>query len=506
MADRFPQRDRRPMGEWFVATQPQPQAQSAVATLTKEQLVTHIRRVYQGLLQRNNKTLRPATIESIPKKVAHVVALLTEYLNEPITDSAKWFKDPAMAAAIEPALRDKYSNMNTLYSYVNAFSSFVTELHEAGQASYDARKAAYDLMIRFRKETNDVVKRPDHTPDDFRRNYVPLKVLYEKMQNVLKPAFNNLNREVATDAERQIIEDALMAQLNIVEPNARSALSDCAVTEAPDNSDRNSIYVPGSGRCILRIVKDDHVGAGRIPPESFELSDESSDMIRKSLKLFPRLFLFSDPDGIDPMSKGEYQRAMKRAFAVGDKKPGVQTIRKIIIINFHHRNGGNLPALRWLASRMRHDLKTALDYYLKSVDGRIPPPPYSLDPNAPPVGLIPAEQIQPADDPLEPGEDQPPMDEDDDDDPLPPPPPPPPQGSDPSDSVERGRNPAAKRQRGAVAGSSNNSKPLSTYALTRALKAYNTEEKQPTAATIRTQELYKDEQGRWQSKLHVKGG
>lgn len=488
----------------------------AIEQVTKPELLKHYRTVVTEAVSKvHDLSYSASTRESVATSVADLVQFIANHHNEALTTDDKYWRDPKYVAFLESNNKATWG-ISTRHTHLKNLLMFVKLIRKAYEGRIPA-KYEDDLAVvenRFRVEKRTIEQRVDHINDDLKTNYVPLAQLEHKFDTVVKPAFDSLvasgNLNLENQHHRDIHDDALVFAMNMLEPPCRSVCSDCAIVDSPAQlRGNNSIYIPTSGPALLHVAKDDHVREGKIPPKTYELRAETSQMLRQSLRIWPRLYLFcaKASAGDEPMSKPEYQATVKHAFRIGDRAPGVQTIRKIVVVNFWFRNGMNLKATMWLADRMRHTLKTVLDTYFKigsSITSQIPDGPYDMRASAPPVPMPDATSWMPTDDL---------NDEDSNDVPAahpaaPPPvlqapaaPPRPPMPGGANTFVLRGTGGGSSSRADAARVTRHNSKETPPYQVRKLLKAYNERGVIPEPATVRAKRLYQDDKGTWRSEI-----
>jgi hypothetical protein len=130
-------------------------------------------------------------------------------------------------------------------------------------------------------------------------------------------------------------------------------------------NDQNYLYISTNGYHI-KINNDKVIKTHG--PASFKLNDELTQIIKRSLKSFPREYLFDGENkaGLDvslPMEKSRFGYCLTKLFA--PKDVSVDVLRSAYITDFYNKHD-DLKSREALAIRMRHSQEVAYTEYYKT--------------------------------------------------------------------------------------------------------------------------------------------
>lgn len=242
--------------------------------------------------------------------------------------------------------------------------------------------AAYDWLFKeskpFQKAKNELMHDEEQMSPSLEANWVDFKSLVTRMKTELMPAFNQLyaklkesDGKVANQSQRRILNRAALAVMNLVEPNIRSVLSCVRVVTDEPTADEighgkpNLLYIPPVGECVVYVNTDkvsDRVGA-----DQWKMHHQSSEFVRKSLDIYPRLYLFSkNIYGNECMTPGQYLKQLGETFTFGSKVAGELVIRHATATQLWIDYPSPSMKLRKdLARKMRHTAAVSDQVYRK---------------------------------------------------------------------------------------------------------------------------------------------
>lgn len=322
----------------------------------------------------NNKgnRLSPASVKAYVNRYMNTVGKLRGY--QPSADPRTVFDNVRLYKQV-PTIARQYTSASTQYDAVKIMYTI---------AKYLDRPVAHEWLYKQSLELRD--KRDERAQDQtvvtkkHENDYVPFDTLVAKTEQLVK-AFAKRARElvqakqtIKTAKDRKIHDHALIAWLNVVEPNIRSALADARiVTTKPTSRSQgedqpNLVYVPPQGQCIL-VLNSDKVSVTKDSPrlDSWEWRSDTSDLMRLSIKAYPRTYLFKAATSNKPMGSQAYNTMIMAAFQTSDgKRPSQQTIRHATVDHFYSSMcSPPLHLQRDLARRMRHSVEVQNEIYRK---------------------------------------------------------------------------------------------------------------------------------------------
>jgi hypothetical protein len=206
-------------------------------------------------------------------------------------------------------------------------------------------------------------------------DYVPYEELVARTKDLVTE-FVTLAKKVEKenetlfDTDIKMHDHALIAWLNTAEPNIRSALANTKIIRERPSEDElthgkeNLLYVPKTGACTV-YINTDKVSATQ-GPDHWDWRSDTSDLIRLSLKVYPRYYLFNVLMVNKPMTSDGYNKMIKAAFATETRKPSQQTIRHATVDHFYATIcSPPLELQKDLARRMRHSVEVQNAVYRK---------------------------------------------------------------------------------------------------------------------------------------------
>jgi hypothetical protein len=242
------------------------------------------------------------------------------------------------------------------------------------------------------------------------KNWVPMAQIEALAKELIDRFiyFYNAKRRItaaSTDRERNIIRDALIAQLYVLEVPTRSQpYCDAIIENLPRGipagrlakGKKNFINVSNPKKIVVGCCDDKNISKDDddddddnndenlyTKPDSWELKETTSDLIMMSLKVWDRSHLF----GNGPVSNSTFAQMVQRCFtwpagvseggvAVPEKVVGLQLLRTIYASTWYATNPGapqrpgenTTRGEAELARRMRHKPSTQRTDYLKFVD------------------------------------------------------------------------------------------------------------------------------------------
>lgn len=218
----------------------------------------------------------------------------------------------------------------------------------------------------FKPQRDKLMTQEGHAPT-LEANYVPYDVLLKRVTQELLPPFWALRGPVTTNEERWIVMSALLGVMNVIEPNMRGVLADCQIVpegaSAVAVSKSVMIFMPDR---VDVVVLEDKV-SGRSGPDRWALGKSAEAVVRRSLEVYPRSYLFTSSLRDDtPMNRCTYLRELGTALMVGDRVPSNNVLRHVILDHFYKTYPSpTVEQKMWLARRMRHHHHTGEEQYRK---------------------------------------------------------------------------------------------------------------------------------------------
>jgi predicted nucleic acid-binding protein len=192
-------------------------------------------------------------------------------------------------------------------------------------------------------------------------NYVTYSELVERRE-MLNDMF--LNNDTLTNTQLYYLNmKHLILSVYTMQPPLRHEYKDLIILNMAYNTQSNYI-VNDDNKFIIYINNDKVIRShGNI---KLHLCDELNKIILRSLKHFPRTFLFSNfKDYTQPIGKQGLENLIKSCF--DDKKINVDIIRSAYITHFYNNKKMNIHEKEILAIHMRHSVTTAERVYRKIV-------------------------------------------------------------------------------------------------------------------------------------------
>lgn len=314
------------------------------------------------------QSLRPATRATYANTATVLYRMLFGKDAGPKT-SPHFLSKPSVYKRIPEVVRtsEVLKSPHSRYNLVNMASVLCRHLGYA--------KAAEHLRVALEefKESRDKLLTQEGTGQTLEANYVEYPTLLKKVTDELLPPFWALEGPVTTNEERWIVMQALLGVMNVVEPNMRGVLADCKILYDPNES--------AEGHTSALYVLDSHIDvevlqdkiSGRSGGDRWALGKSAEAVVRRSLSVYPRSYLFTSSLRDDtPMNRCTYLRELGTALQIGDRVPSNNVLRHVILDYFYARYPSpSIAQKAWLARRMRHHHHTGEEIYLKMRDDEV---------------------------------------------------------------------------------------------------------------------------------------
>lgn len=188
-----------------------------------------------------------------------------------------------------------------------------------------------------------------------------------------------LEEMTASTRHIRVIQLALAAALNTMEPPMRSVYGDCVIGRSRPTPGQlgqgmpNYLYVPPSSShapCVIYIstdkVSNTKFKKNNLGQDNWELAGATSKLVKKSLDLWQRpLVMFAEEHSGNTVA---YQTLIKQALSPPGKSVGAQMIRTLYVTHWFDSFKTKQPTLLQraaLARKMRHSVGTQLAIYDK---------------------------------------------------------------------------------------------------------------------------------------------
>lgn len=319
-----------------------------------------------AIINRLPETMRPATKKSYAVNALKVYRLL--HGKDPASPSTTFLNKPALYKRL-PELVQGSTELSSAHSKYNVVNMAAALCHHLG---YSKANVYLKSQVQQFKEQRDALMTQENSGEMLKANSVPYHLLLTRFKKELLPPFTKL-KAVFTQEDRKIIIRALIGVMNVIEPNCRSALASCRVVHVePKHTDMgngkdNLMFVTKKGHVIFCCNTDKVSGDGKLGPDRWVLGDAASKVIRQSLDLWPRKYLFaSDAAGDVPMSKWCYNHWIGECFTFEDRVASTNILRHSIVDFYYTKyHSPSILTKQWLARRMRHSIFTAEGTYRK---------------------------------------------------------------------------------------------------------------------------------------------
>lgn len=316
-------------------------------------------------------TIRDRTKIAYGQNAAALYRLLFD--KEPGSKSQVTFlSKPSNYKRIPELLRkdEAQSSAHSKYNVINMASAL------AGHLGYTAANKFLKGAVGEFKPARDLLLTQEQEGETLKDNGVPYSMLLDRVKTELIPKFTRLvasHRTIDQVYQRRIVIRALIGVLNVIEPNCRSAFAVCKIVhqEPPaalvGDGKTNLIYVPPKGPCEFFCNTDKVSGPNRLGPDHWELGESASKIVRQSLEIYPRTWLFTKSLTDDePMTKWTYLHEIGQTFTYGDRIVANNVLRHAIVNHFYEKySSPSIATKKWLARRMRHTAATQEAVYRK---------------------------------------------------------------------------------------------------------------------------------------------
>lgn len=307
--------------------------------------------------------LKPATIAAYKSTCNSTHKLLHPEL--PCMPDLDWLEKDYQRIPDVLEAELEHSSASTLYARLGHLSSIATKL---------GYKAAHEHIHQYREGTVGprIKREPGTLAPRTEANYVPYPELHARAEEYMA-AFDLLGKDdpeymVMSTEDHRVHQSALLAAMNVLTPNVRSALAHAKITTADPQPDhcQNWIYIPAEGSAYS-CINFDKVSC-RTPPARIKLAPYVTQVLRRSLHVYPRRYLFPTSVYEDrPCSHHEYANRLKKLFVFGAKRAGVETIRHSQVSHYYDSfdHAPTQAERDALAYQMRHSSPIAEALYRK---------------------------------------------------------------------------------------------------------------------------------------------
>lgn len=325
-------------------------------------------------MQKLSDSMRPKTKRCYANNAIQLYKLLFNEAPGPRVKSPKFIGLSANYTRIPELVRgaECFASPHSKYNVVN---------FGAALAMHMGYKAAHEYLKEATKEfkvDRDALLTQECEGPVLAANYVPYSMLLDRVVNELLPPFLRFvaQRGFAEHyGHHMIVMRALVGVLNVVEPNARSALHKVRIVHKQPTSDMIAdgqtnimlVPVPANEPCVLFVNSDKVSGKGHLGPANWELGPAASRVVRQSFLVYPRTWLFTrNIHSDEPMSYWAYMHLISKTFTFGTRVVSANVLRHSLINEWYKKyKSPSIAQKKWLATRMRHDYHTQESCYRK---------------------------------------------------------------------------------------------------------------------------------------------
>jgi hypothetical protein len=332
------------------------------APLTKyeEKLIQLVQKAAPSNLSNSTISQRAKSIISIFRKLG---------LSPARTPSLKWLD--TQQQKVFDGIKDltlANTSKTVLYSTASVVSKWLnyTAAHElySKESTTRAKETSAKVATQIRSTTQ-------------KEKWVTFDSVKEHVDSDLMPPFRALvaeGKEITDHVDKQIVAKALAGYLNVYEPPCRDVYSKAIFNNKPPRKDLkvNIVYLKKKGNAVLYVnsdkVTNQEIKTGNLGKDHWELASETTKILEQSLKIWPRIFIFSDDE--EPSHK--YSRLVENALSSGGKQIGMQIWRTIFSTHYYDTHegrpvsgGGATASEKELARKMRHSVETQRAVYRK---------------------------------------------------------------------------------------------------------------------------------------------
>jgi hypothetical protein len=212
-------------------------------------------------------------------------------------------------------------------------------------------------------------------PTDVQRdNWIGLERLRQRLESHWMKKFSEMEQDNSgfNSASKRIIQYTLTAHLNVIEPPMRSVYTNVKITprlpKAVDvgHGKPNLLYLPARGLARIFVntdkVSNKESRQGNLGPANWNLRQDTTELIKRSLKLWKRNYVM-----FDKIAKSEdYNELIKTSLSFGGRIIGSRLIRSIFISDFYEKNASPTMLDKIaLGNKMRHSVDTQELVYRK---------------------------------------------------------------------------------------------------------------------------------------------
>lgn len=289
----------------------------------------------------------------------------------------------------------KSRNVQWLKTRFKAISEFIPQHYTGGSLStnfnhlsvvcywfgLEAESKKYQDLQRKHEEQRKAEYSRQEPTEAQRDNWISLERLRHRLESHWLPKFKALEdgTHPVDAAGKRTIQHTLAAHLNIIEPPMRSVYAAVKITpRLPKATDighgkQNLLYLPARGQAKVYVnsdkISNKESRPGNLGPANWQLSPDTTDLLRRSLKLWPRNYVI-----FDKTTKPEaYNEIVRTALSFGGRVVGTRLIRSIYISDFYEKNSSpRMLDKIALGNKMRHSVETQELVYRKlSMEGQL---------------------------------------------------------------------------------------------------------------------------------------
>lgn len=274
-----------------------------------------------------------------------------------------------------PKLReiiDQYTNFCTKRNYLIAVEHALRNL-KIFSNNIELQKITNDMAIEYKELSakNDEQTLQQKLSPTKLKNYVPYDKLCEKREIIAKQMLTNPN-QILNYMHLLISIVTLQPPLRKVNySNVEIIFNDDVLKNKidfndalPPNKKLNYLFCNIVSRKASYYLFNDKV-IFTYGPQIIEYDQTLSNIILKSIDMFPRKYLFSSIDNPDmPFTKNMIQTLIYNTFNSEKINVGIQLIRIAYVTEFYSKNQGNTERMV-IAKAMRHSVEVATKIYNK---------------------------------------------------------------------------------------------------------------------------------------------
>jgi len=289
----------------------------------------------------------------------------------------------------------KARNVNWLKTKLKAITAFIAENYSGSSLATNANHLsvvcywfgmeAESQKYKELQQKYEEIKKAEYAkqqPSEIQKdNWIPLDRLRQRLETHWLPKFTALEdgTHPIDAAGKRVIQHTLTAHLNVIEPPMRSVYANVKITpRLPKATDighgkPNLLYLPIRGLAKVFVntdkVSNKDTRPGNLGPANWQLRQDTTDLIRRSLKLWPRNYVI-----FDKTQKPEaYNEVLRTALSFGGRVVGTRLIRSIYISDFYEKNSSpRMLDKIALGNKMRHSVETQELVYRKlSMEGQL---------------------------------------------------------------------------------------------------------------------------------------